>query len=50
MCSVEICVCILVNCWGESDDLVGVVVFFVSVVSNYVNGYIFVVDGGFLVC
>lgn len=35
--------------WGEPDDLMGTVVFLASRASNYVNGHILAVDGGYLV-
>jgi NAD(P)-dependent dehydrogenase (short-subunit alcohol dehydrogenase family) len=35
--------------WGEPDDLMGTVVFLASQASNYVNGHILCVDGGYLV-
>ena len=35
--------------WGEAQDLMGAVVFLASRASDYVNGTILVVDGGYLV-
>ena len=35
--------------WGELHDLMGAVVFLASPASNYVNGHLLVVDGGYLV-
>lgn len=35
--------------WGEPQDLMGAVVFLASRASDYVNGHILVVDGGYLV-
>ena len=35
--------------WGEREDLMGAVVFLASNASNYVNGHILSVDGGYLV-
>lgn len=46
--SKEICARIPANRWGESDDLAGAAVFLASNASNYVNGHILAVDGGFL--
>jgi NAD(P)-dependent dehydrogenase (short-subunit alcohol dehydrogenase family) len=37
------------NRWGELVDLMGPIVFLSSKASDYVNGHIFVVDGGYLV-
>ena len=34
--------------WGRAEDLVGPVVFLASDASNFVNGHILYVDGGFL--
>ena len=35
--------------WGEPVDLMGALVFLASRASNYVNGHVLVVDGGYLV-
>ena len=35
--------------WGEPEDLMGTVVFLASQASNYVNGHVLCVDGGYLV-
>ena len=37
------------NRWGEPVDLMGTVVFLASKASDYVNGHILAVDGGYLV-
>ena len=37
------------NRWGETEDLMGTTVFLASKASNYVNGHILAVDGGYLV-
>ena len=37
------------NRWGETQDLMGTVVFLASKASDYVNGQMIVVDGGYLV-
>ena len=36
------------NRWGETQDLMGAMVFLSSHASNYVNGHILAVDGGYL--
>jgi len=35
--------------WGEPEDLMGTVVFLASSASDYVNGHVLAVDGGYLV-
>jgi NAD(P)-dependent dehydrogenase (short-subunit alcohol dehydrogenase family) len=37
------------NRWGDTQDLMGAMVFLASKASNYVNGHLLVVDGGYLV-
>jgi len=37
------------NRWGERQDLMGAVIFLASRASDYVNGHLLVVDGGYLV-
>lgn len=37
------------NRWGEPHDLMGAVIFLASRASDYVNGHVLVVDGGYLV-
>jgi 2-deoxy-D-gluconate 3-dehydrogenase len=34
--------------WGKPEDLAGVAVFLASPASDYVNGHVLVVDGGWL--
>lgn len=41
-------VCFLMGCFGEFDEVVRVIFFFVSDLVSYVNGVIVLVDGGFL--
>lgn len=36
------------NRWGETQDLMGPIVFLASPASNYVNGHILTVDGGYM--
>lgn len=36
------------NRWGQTQDLMGTMVFLASKASNYVNGHILAVDGGYL--
>ena len=35
--------------WGDPSDLMGAIVFLASRASDYVNGHVLVVDGGYLV-
>jgi NAD(P)-dependent dehydrogenase (short-subunit alcohol dehydrogenase family) len=35
--------------WGERVDLMGTAVFLASTASDYVNGHVLAVDGGYLV-
>ena len=44
----EICARIPAGRWGETNDLKGAVVFLASAASQYINGHILAVDGGFL--
>ena len=37
------------NRWGVPQDLMGAVVFLAGRASDYVNGHVLVVDGGYLV-
>jgi NAD(P)-dependent dehydrogenase (short-subunit alcohol dehydrogenase family) len=37
------------NRWGETMDLMGTVIFLAAKASDYVNGHVLVVDGGYLV-
>lgn len=46
--STEICARIPAGRWGETEDLKGAVVFLASPASQYVNGHVLAVDGGFL--
>lgn len=46
--SAEICGRIPAGRWGETEDLKGAVVFLASAASQYINGHVLAVDGGFL--
>lgn len=46
--SKEICARIPAGRWGETEDLKGAVIFLSSAASQYINGHILAVDGGFL--
>jgi 2-dehydro-3-deoxy-D-gluconate 5-dehydrogenase len=46
--SAEILARIPAGRWGEPDDLAGAVVFLASKASDYVNGHVLVVDGGWM--
>lgn len=46
--SAEILARIPAGRWGEPEDLTGAVVFLASSASNYVNGHVLVVDGGWM--
>lgn len=37
------------NRWGDTQDVMGAIIFLASRASDYVNGHLLVVDGGFLV-
>lgn len=43
-----LCKCMFVGCWGQVDELCGVVIFFVLVVFDFVNGQMLFVDGGLI--
>lgn len=44
-----LCKCMFVVCWGDFQEFIGVVVFFLLKVFDFVNGYLLFVDGGMLV-
>lgn len=46
--SEDICARIPAGRWGEVEDLQGAAIFLASQASNYVNGHVLAVDGGFL--
>jgi 2-deoxy-D-gluconate 3-dehydrogenase len=46
--SAEISARIPAGRWGEPEDLAGAVVFLASPASDYVNGHVLVVDGGWM--
>lgn len=46
---VWLCKRIFVVRWGDSQELIGVAVFFFLKVFDFVNGYLLFVDGGMLV-